>query len=69
LVLFDQIIGFAGTNCELDFGFGAGSAWALRYCSDETRDVIHERMKTKREFARGVGFGLARIIQHFSAIE
>jgi class 3 adenylate cyclase len=66
---FDQIIGVADTNGELDFGFGAGSAWALRYCSDETKSVIHERMKTKREFARGMGFGLARIIRHFSASE
>jgi class 3 adenylate cyclase len=66
---FDQIIGFGDTNYEFDFGFGAGSAWALRYCSDETKNVIHERMKTKREFARGLGFGLARIIQHFSADE
>jgi hypothetical protein len=41
----------------------------LRYCSDETKNVIHERMKTKREFARGLDFGLARIIQYFSADE
>jgi class 3 adenylate cyclase len=66
---FDQIIGFADTNGEFDFGLGAGSAWALRYCSDETKNTIHERMKTKREFARGLGFGLARMIQHFSADE
>lgn len=64
---FDQIIGFADTNGELDFGFGVGSACALHYCSDEIKNVIHERMKTKREFARGMGFGLARIIQYFSA--
>ena len=66
---FDRVIGFADTNEKYDFGFGVGSAWALRYCSDETKNVIHERMKTKREFARGLGFGLARIIQHFSPNE
>jgi adenylate cyclase len=66
---FDQILGFAETNSKFDFGFGVGSARALRYCSDETKNVIYERMKTKREFARGVGFGLARIIKHFSAYE
>ncbi len=66
---FNQIIDFADTNGELDFGFGAGSALALRYCKDETKNTINKRMKTKREFARGMGFGLARIIQHFSADE
>ena len=34
---FVQILGFADTNGEFDFGFGAGSAWALRYCSDEIK--------------------------------
>ena len=62
LVLLKLIVKF-------DFGFGVGSARALRYCSDETRNVIHERMKTKREFTRGLGFGLARIIQHFPSDE
>jgi class 3 adenylate cyclase len=66
---FDQIIDFADTNGKFDFGFGVGSARALRYCSYEIKNVIHERMKTKREFARGMGFGLARIIQHFSSYE
>jgi class 3 adenylate cyclase len=66
---FDQIIDFADTNVKFDFGFGIGSAMALRYCRYETKNVIHDRIKTKRAFARGLGFGLARIIQYFSADE
>ena len=66
---FDQIIDFADTNVKFDFGFGIGSALALRYCIYETKNVIHERIKIKRAFARGLGFGLARILHYFSVDE
>ena len=38
-----------------------GAVWAWPYHTDDAKHTIIERMETRGEFARGVGFGLARI--------
>ena len=41
----------------------------LAISRDDAKHTISERMETRGEFARGIGFGLARIVQHFPTKE